>query len=483
MVLWTDRVEVNNALLEMFGYQDLAEFDKAGPLGIVDPADRRASRQLVKLLGSATAGPRTLLARGRRADGSMFPILLERVALDEIDASTGVVFITDLTGLENAEASSRRIRGRLRVSLDNAPIGFLSLDLDGIIKSWNPAAARMFRRTKAQAVGFPGPGGPLAAEKVAPLVMGLAPHLHGELVEHTRADRTKVALRLSTATLKNSAGEPSELLVVAEDVTEMNRIDTERARLATAIDQSSESLVITDAAAAIQYVNPAFERLTGYSRSEALGKNPRILQSGMQPSSFYAAMWAILKRGLTWRGTFFNRARDGHLVEEEAAISPVFDTFGRLTNYVAVERDVTRERQADLALRRSEEQYRQLADLSSDAIFIREPDGRFLDANRMACERFGYSRDQLLTMSVTDIDSPAAAAELPDRTKTILRQGSAVAETTHVARDGTATPTEVTSTVIDHAGGKAILTIARDITERKAAESAAAVEAQRTEAP
>jgi PAS domain S-box-containing protein len=136
------------------------------------------------------------------------------------------------------------------------------------------------------------------------------------------------------------------------DSIDNQRLEAERIRLATAIEQASESIVITDPSGAIQFVNPAFERLTGYTRAEAIGQNPRILKSGAQDAAFYRAMWATLTRGQTWRGTFVNRARDGRLFEEEAAISPVFDAGGKLSNYVAVKRDVTYERQAEDVLRR-----------------------------------------------------------------------------------------------------------------------------------
>ena len=472
MVLWSDRVEVNDALLDMFGYPDQESFDAAGPLAIVDPVDREARKKLAAFLGPGGAAPRALETTGRGADGSGFPMLMERVALGETDASSGVIFLTDLTSVVNAESSSRQSKARLKAILDNVPVGLLSLNLDGIVKSWNPAAAQMFRRTEAEALGQPVQGGPVEVENIRRMAGGELPHLRGELVGHIRADQTSVDLRISTSTLKDAAGEPSGLLVVAEDVTDRNRIDAERTLLATAIDQSSESIVITDPAATIQYVNPAFERVTGYSRAEAVGQNPRILQSGLQAPSYYAAMWAILARGETWRGTFINRARDGRLFEEDAAISPVFESSGRLVNYVAVKRDVTRQREAEQALRLSEERFRNLADFANDAIFIRDLDGRFLDANRTACERLGYSRDQLLTMSVLDVDASGPSGAGSDRTESILRQGSAVFETAHRTFSGKVIPVELSSTVIDYSGRKAILSIARDIADRQRAEEA-----------
>ncbi len=127
--------------------------------------------------------------------------------------------------------------------------------------------------------------------------------------------------------------------------------EADRRRLATAVAQSSESIVITDAEANIQYVNPAFERLTGFSRDEVVGRNPRVLKSGVQSSGFYAAMWQTLAAGRPWISDMVNRRKDGSLFTEEAVISPVVDAAGEITGYVAVKRDVTRERAAEVRAR------------------------------------------------------------------------------------------------------------------------------------
>ncbi len=120
----------------------------------------------------------------------------------------------------------------------------------------------------------------------------------------------------------------------------------ERLRLAMAIEQSAESVVITDASAAIEYVNPAFERVTGYARDEVVGRNPRVLQSGKQGRAFYEAMWQTLTDGRPWVGDVVNRRKDGSLFTEEAVISPVHGDDGAIAGYVAVKRDVTSERDA-----------------------------------------------------------------------------------------------------------------------------------------
>ena len=124
-------------------------------------------------------------------------------------------------------------------------------------------------------------------------------------------------------------------------------LEADRARLATAVAQSPESIVITDLAGAIEYVNPAFEQVTGFTRDEAIGANPRILKSGVQSDAFYRAMWASLTRGTPWVADLVNRRKDGSLYREEAVISPVRDEDGITTGYVAVKREVTRERAAE----------------------------------------------------------------------------------------------------------------------------------------
>lgn len=120
--------------------------------------------------------------------------------------------------------------------------------------------------------------------------------------------------------------------------------EAERMRLATAIEQTAESVVITDPGANIVYVNPAFELISGYAGAEVVGRNPRILQSGLQTPAFYADMWSTLTAGTTWTGELVNRRKDGTTYVEEASITPVVDDDGVVGSYVAVKRDVTRER-------------------------------------------------------------------------------------------------------------------------------------------
>lgn len=125
-------------------------------------------------------------------------------------------------------------------------------------------------------------------------------------------------------------------------------------RLATAIEQAAEAVVITNTNGEIVYANPAFEKTTGYTRAEALGQNARLLKSGVQDEAFYQQLWATLQRGEVWTGHFTNRRKDGTLFEEEATISPIRDEAGAIINYVAAKRDVTREMQLESQIRQAQ---------------------------------------------------------------------------------------------------------------------------------
>ncbi len=112
-------------------------------------------------------------------------------------------------------------------------------------------------------------------------------------------------------------------------------------RLMAAVEQSGEIIMITDAQGVIQYVNPAFVSVTGFSREEATGKRPSILKSGQQDDAYYRDLWETISGGKVWKGRFVNRHKNGTFYTEEANISPVRDEAGRIVNFVAVKRDIT----------------------------------------------------------------------------------------------------------------------------------------------
>jgi len=154
--------------------------------------------------------------------------------------------------------------------------------------------------------------------------------------------------------LRDASGSPIEIVGSWVDVTEHRRTEEERGQLSSVVEQSTEAIVITALDGTIEYVNQACERLTGYSRAELHGQNPRLFKSDRQDPQAYRDLWATLAAGGVWSGHLVNRRKDGSLFDVEAVISPVRDGAGRLVSYVAGMRDASHERQLEEQLRQSQ---------------------------------------------------------------------------------------------------------------------------------
>lgn len=141
---------------------------------------------------------------------------------------------------------------------------------------------------------------------------------------------------------------------VNQDITARKQAEEELKRLSTAIEQAAEEVMVTDPEGVIQYVNPAFERITGYSRAEALGRKPSMLKSNVHGEEFYTNLWDTIKSGNVWTGRMTNQRKDGQLIQEDTTISPLFGPGGQITGYVSLKRDVTEEVRLETQLFRAQ---------------------------------------------------------------------------------------------------------------------------------
>lgn len=138
-------------------------------------------------------------------------------------------------------------------------------------------------------------------------------------------------------------GQVVKVVGYLQDITRKKAHEIELDRLRTAIEQAGDMIVVVDKEGIIQYVNPAFERVTGYSISEAVGNSPKMLRSDKQSPEFYIEMWKTISSGQIWNGRMINRKKDGSEFVEELSIAPVVDKNGEVLSYIAVKRDVTEE--------------------------------------------------------------------------------------------------------------------------------------------
>ena len=168
--------------------------------------------------------------------------------------------------------------------------------------------------------------------------------------------------------------------------------EIERAVLAATIEQALEAIAITDATGQIRHVNSAFSRLTGYSREEVVGRNPRMLKSGKQPAAFYKDMLAAILAGQVWHGELINRGKDGTSYREEMTITPVRDSSGATVNHVAIKQDLAARRGAEEA----QSFLASIVESTEDAIVGHNPDGMIMSWNRGAEVLYGYPAEEIL---------------------------------------------------------------------------------------
>lgn len=172
------------------------------------------------------------------------------------------------------------------------------------------------------------------------LIADLKKALKGESF-HSETVVGKNIFDISYTPLFDQDNKLTEVLGVANDITEEKEYIESIKKLSTALEQSPLSIVITDIKGTIEYVNPFFSKITGYQLTEAIGKNTRILQSGKTAESTYKDLWKTITKGEIWQGEFINQKKNGELYWESASISPILNDKGKITNYIAIKEDIT----------------------------------------------------------------------------------------------------------------------------------------------
>lgn len=173
-------------------------------------------------------------------------------------------------------------------------------------------------------------------------------------LELLRRDGTRVYTRFEVSPAIDANGDFLGMTAAVADLTARREAEREKMYLATALEQVAETILITDSEGVIQYANPAFEQISGYTREEAIGKTPAIVRSGKHDDTFYKSMWDTIKSGESWFGHFINMRKNGTLYEEEASITPVVEETGEVRRFIAVKRDVTDKMLAERRLRQAQ---------------------------------------------------------------------------------------------------------------------------------
>ncbi|OGP78661.1 MAG: hypothetical protein A2Z40_03335 [Deltaproteobacteria bacterium RBG_19FT_COMBO_60_16] len=289
---------------------------------------------------------RTVELNALRKDGTEFPIELSLGTWGSPEAPSFSATIRDITERRASERSLKESEEKFRVIFEGSKDGILLADVENKrFVTGNQAICKMLQ---------------YSLEEIRQLAIT---DIHPEealpriLDEFERAERLEIETGRDIPVKRRDGSvffaniKPSPIVISGKrylignfrDVTESRKAEQALTRLGLAVDQAAEAVVVTDTEGNIEYVNPSFERITGYSQEEAIGRNMRILKSGMQDETIYQEMWATISHGEVWKGRFVNRKKDGTLYDEESTISPVRDASGKIVNFVAGKRDVTRE--------------------------------------------------------------------------------------------------------------------------------------------
>ncbi len=348
--------------VELIVPPELREAHKAGVKRVVEGAEPKLYNQTVEL---------PVLHK----DGRIFPADFSVGGWRHNGKQFFVAIIRDISERKEADRALRMAEERSRLLLDSVGEGIFGVDTKGRLTFINPAGTRM--------VGF-------TAEEM----MGQGVH---KLIHHTRPDGSHYPVTecpmYDAYTKGISANRDSDLLwrkdgssfsaeyssvplykddtltgavFVFRDITERKLAEEELRKLSKAVEQSSASIVITDIEGRIEYVNPRFCDLTGYTVEEAVGQNPRILSSGKNPPEVYDDLWKALTAGEEWSGEFINKKKNGELYWEHASLSPIKNEEGEIVQYLAVKDDITERKRMESEILKAKEQAEDATRAKSD---------------------------------------------------------------------------------------------------------------------
>ncbi|MFN7942977.1 MAG: PAS domain S-box protein [Thermoanaerobaculia bacterium] len=492
------------------------------PLDLKPEFSEKTFRALLQPLLAADRPQLAFETLHRRKDGSEYPVEVHLQLVDSGGAEVFLSVINDITERRRAEARIRQLNRILAVASEVnqavvrlrepralfAEVCRIAVETGGFRMAWIGLLDEKTRlvRPVAQAgvtdgfleqlqgarggsdgppglgpaAGLPRASGHDVCNDIGGLPGG-APWRDAALA---RGFRAAAAFPLTAAgeTIGSFAlygGEPglfdAEELQLLDDLArdlsfaiEVGELEKTRLRLATAIEQSPISVMVTDPEGRIEYVNPAFTSATGYTPEEAVGANSRMLSSGRHDPGLYRQLWATILAGENWHGELVNRRKDGDLRLQALTIAPVRDAAGKVSHFVAIGQDVTESREADQALHLA----RFALDHSADINLWVDREARLVNANETALRQLGYTREELLGMKIWQVALGESPAAWPASWESDRQAESVIREDTFRRRDGSEFLVEVVVTHVAFGGVELQCGIARDITVRKQAEQA-----------
>ena len=358
-----------------------------------------------------------------------------------------------VVALEQAALKTRK----LAQAVEHSPAIVVITDVQGSIEYVNPKFTEVTGYTAEEALG----------QNPRILKSGLTPPevfrelwttilagrvWHGELLNRTKTG-SLIWENTWISPLTGEDGNISHFIVVKEDITQRKAAEAHMRMLSLALEHSPASVVITDREGAIEYVNPRFTEVSGYTPAEALGKTPKVLSSGLTPADTYQSLWGSIRSGREWSGELLNRAKNGELFWENERIAPITDHTGAITHFVALKEDITERKKAEAALHLSNS----AIEASSNGIMVvaaHAEERPIVYVNPAFGQITGYDAADILGKDIFQILGCADEATLHDYLSSALRQHERrCAVVASRRKDGTSFWNEFAITVVCNSAG------------------------------
>ena len=284
------------------------------------------------------------------------------------------------------------------------------------------------------------------------------------------ADGRQLTLLVKGTAIVDPATSKTHCRYSLTDITEIQLADDKVRQLSTAVEQSPVSVMITNAAGEIEYANPRFTALTGYTPAEVLGWNSRFQQSGHTSPETYRELWKTITAGKIWRGLFLNKKKNGELYWEDASISPIQDSAGRITHFLAVKEDITGRLQTEAALRESEANFRAFFESGMDVVIVATLGGQIVCGNAAATSTLGYSAQELAAMRLLDLHPASARLAAEELFAAVVRGERNSCSLPLACRDGRQVPVETRVWLGRWNGADCLFCASRDLTTEREAQ-------------
>jgi len=355
-----------------------------------------------------------------------------------------------------------------RILFDHSPDAIFLTVPDGKILQANAAACGMFGMTEDELIGR-GRSGLFAPDDPRSEALVRKRALDGKV--SGEAEFLRKGGSRFTAELNSVIVEDGRLaFVILRDVSDRIRSDQRLRHLSLAIEQSPVSVIITDTAGRICYVNSRFVELTGYSQEEVEGQNPRFLRSGRTAPETYRELWASITAGKEWHGEFLNKKKNGDLFWESVSISPIVGEDGGISHFLAVKENITERKRSEAFLRQESEKLRSFYKLCPLGISLRDlKTGRFVDFNDAMLASTGYSEEEFRLLATHNL-IPPEYIERETRELLHVRETGRFGplEKEYIRRDGSRYPVLVNGVLVrDVAGNELLWSVVQDFSERK----------------